>query len=33
MEIKQYDIIEYEGELFRVMDARPENHIKISPHG
>lgn len=33
MEIKQYDMIEYKGELCRVMDARPENHIKISPHG
>lgn len=33
MEIKQYDIIEYEGELCRVMGISMPNNIKISPYG
>ena len=33
MEIKQYDIIEYEGEWCRVMGIYMPKRIKISPYG
>lgn len=33
MEIKQYDIVVYKGELCRVMRTELKTVIKISPHG